>query len=165
MTDVYLLLDSSCVWGVFSDKDLLYGMYSNLRKANPVMELKIQKLRLNSNIVLEEWKNEAEITKDHHPNGGDSVLNKDITQVPPDLKIEFTKLQTRLSEFKTNLSVFKNMLDDGVLTLDSEGQQIPLLLRDKFHILCDIIKYNVPEADAFGYFADRYYYKPQPVFD
>lgn len=163
MSDVYLLCDEKSVWGVFSDKDMLFGMYSNLKKANKSLHLKIQKVRLNSNIIIEEWDEDSEIVKAHHPCGGETT--KDNISIPTELKLEFTKLQTRLSEFKNNMNVFKNMVDDGVLTLDNQIEDVPLLLRDKYHIFCDIIKFEVPDDDAFGYFVDRFYYKPQPIFD
>jgi hypothetical protein len=163
MSDVYLLCDSNSVWGVFSDKDMLFGMYSNLRRANTTLNLKVQKLRMNSNIVIEEWTDDDDIVKAHHPCGGDTT--KDNVQIPSELKLEFTKLKNRLAEFKSNIQVFRTMIDEGVLSLDSNVDEVPLLLRDRFHIFCDIIKFNIPDEDAFGYFVDRFYYKPSPVFD
>ena len=159
-TDVFVLLGGSKIWGLFSDKALLYSMYENLTRAAPTLELKIQQIKMDTNILVKEWDNESDIRSEHHPCDLPGSKKVDQEVIPTELKLELVKLKTRLSEFTQNMKVFRKMLDDGVLSLDSSLSDVPKLFRDKYYVFRDIVKFNVPDDDAFGYFTDRYYYKP-----
>lgn len=161
MSDIFVLLGKDKIWGIFTETSLLYSMYENLLCAAPNLELKIQQIKLNTNTLLHEWTDDAVIKRSYHPK--DDILHKQLNSqelVPHELRHEVSKLKVRLGEFQENLKIFKKMLEDGLLTLDSPKEQIPQLLRDKFYIYRDIVRFDVPDEDAFGYFIDRYYYRP-----
>lgn len=157
--DVYLLEDSNgAVWGIYTDRDLLYGMYENLQAANPELLMKVSQIRVNTNIKVAEWTGAENISGAHHPCRKDPAWSGNTAVVPKELRLEFGRLQTRLKEFKDGFAAFKRMLEEGVLRLDSSPDTIPALLKKKYPIYRDIVSFNVPDDEAFGYFVDRYYY-------
>lgn len=163
MTKMVYVLDNSKnnrLWGVFSDPQLMYSMYQNLvAVADPRQQsLRVRLLGINTNTVYKEWLEEEDIYNAFHPESS-RVSSDDASEVVPrELRLEFGKLKTRYSEFKSNLSIFRKMLDERVIAFDSPSENIPPPLQKGFDIYCDIVRFNVPEEDAFGYFIDRFYY-------
>lgn len=163
-SEAYILQDDTeKVWGVFNDKVLMYGMYENLTSLIPKNRtISILLLTMNTNTVIKEWKDVTEIKKQFHPSKFQCDANETKSeQIPKELRQEWCKLNRRLSEFKGNFDVFKKMLKDGLISLDTDINDVPELLRDKYNIFSDIIRLEIPEDECFGYYMDRYYYIPQ----
>jgi hypothetical protein len=162
--EVFLLEDDNKrVWGVFDDRVLLYSMYQNLVSAlGRDRALSIRMLSMNTNTVIRQWLTPQEIYDTFHPEKAKRPTEQVSGQVnvTKEVRSEWKKLQARHSEFKSNLDVLKKMLGEKLLSVDSPIDEVPELLRDKFYVLKDIIKLDIPQEDAFGYFMDRYYYQP-----
>ena len=160
-TTCYVLCDSGDkIWGVFTDTTLLYSMYHNLRTLDQRISLTIKEYSWNTNIVLSHWNLHGEIERAFNKNKREKTASSSELVVPNELKGEFQKLKLRLVEFKDNYTVFKRLLDEGIITVESPIKDVPILLRDRFSIFCDILKMKIPEEEMFSYFVDRYYPEP-----
>lgn len=150
------------LWGVFHDPKLLYSMYENLEGLLN-KTLCIRMMRMNTNTILYEWKGSEAIHKKFGPEREEPKHQEEV--IPKELRLEWSRLKTRLSEFKTNYDLFRKMVSEGVLSTTADVEDIPFVFRDKYTIFCDIYRMDIPEDEAFGYFLDRFYYVPSCTFE
>jgi hypothetical protein len=167
-TNTFVLVsrDTGDIWGVFTDTQLLFAMYKNLTLLDQTLHLTVKEYMCNTNLVVSETSEPEHVNSKYNPSAPDKGGSDDdqTLSVPPPLRNEFTKLQCRFNEFKQNFNVFKQLLNEGVIHLNSPKEDVPFIFRDKVDIFVDIIKMDMNEDDAFGYLMDRFYYRP-PVYD
>jgi hypothetical protein len=139
------------VWGVFEDTNHLMSIYRCVKELKVDAKLVVTQFLLNTTIVVHEADSEDAVTE---LCGYQSRSCKQ--DLPREILPEIQRVKEKLSIFKDNMNTFKRLLDDGVITLESDFDQVPELFRDKFDIYRDIIRLDVPETEAFSYFNDRY---------
>lgn len=150
MDNVYLLKDENNeIWGVYSNKAILYNVFYNLKKMNKFAHFAISVYTLNSNIITE-----TILEEDFFKFFG---IEKKHVQDNRDINRELEKAKEKLNIFRENFVTFNRLLKDRVISLDETNlSKIPELFRDKFEIYRDIILKKIPDEDQFGYFSDRY---------
>lgn len=164
-TFVLVNRDTGDIWGVFTDTQLLFSMYKNLSLLDKTLHLSIKEYMCNTNLVVSEISEPEKVDTKYNPRAPNKEdTDNQALSVPPPLRNEFTKLQCRFNEFKQNFNVFNQLLGENVIHCNSSKDDIPFLFRDKFDIFVDIVKMDMNEDDAFGYFMDRFYYRP-PLYD
>ena len=150
MDNVYLLKDENNeIWGVYSNKAILYNVFYNLKKMNKFALFSINVFTINSNIITQTF-----LEEDFNTFFG---IEKKHVQDNRDINRELEKAKEKLNIFRDNFVTFNRLLKDRVITLDETNlSNIPELFRDKFEIYRDIILKKIPDEDQFGYFSDRY---------
>lgn len=147
---IYVLEDQKKTWGVFTDRVLLFSAYSTLLEVGQ-HGMRVREFRPNTGLVLKEWSDNKTILKEF------SIVPQQIAKdesmvktdaIPKAAKRQVERVLDQYRTFSENLALFKR-LDT------TEKQDLPELLRPHFEIFTDIVRLDVPDSEAFGYFVDR----------
>jgi len=149
---VLLEKETNKLFGVFMNKILLYSMIQNILDICPDKRFIIREIIMNTNVTKNTYDDNS--LKELIPFDTKSFISD--TNIPIDIKFEVDKIKNKFNIFKENFKVFKQLLNDKVISLDSDIETVPELFRDKFEIYRDIQQMEVPEKEQFQYFIDRY---------
>jgi hypothetical protein len=154
MESCFVLLERNTnkLFGVFTDKVLLYSMIENIIDLAPSKMLTIKEIVINTNVTKNTY--DSQSIKELLP-FNTKTFSSD-TNIPIDIKFEVDKIKNKFNIFKENFKVFKKLLEDKVITLEDDIEKVPELFKDKYEIYRDIEVLKVPEKEQFQYFIDRY---------
>ena len=154
---MFVLFDSKTqkIWGVFADRVLLFSTYMVLQEAAANVPLSIKEYKPNTNLTLNTWSTHKSIMKEFSilpsPTSSDTAPDTGAvgpSNVPKAMKSQVDKLFNKYNSFVENFKIFKQMEC-------KTKKDAPQLLQPYFDIFTDLVRLNVPEVEAFGYFMDR----------